>query len=159
MLLAKKDKAGIDLNNEENDFLLAYVPDSEELEELNATFIMMARLQSVNSDTKAGPSYNSDFANEVNDSQTSFINDMFAKGDHEQCYPEQTEAIKPTYDYDQIDSNIIFDDPYINVQLEAEKTNKINKVVKEQGNDVMNCDAHSCVEIDNECSREEIERI
>ncbi|GKB67891.1 hypothetical protein Tco_0929303, partial [Tanacetum coccineum] len=64
MLLAKKDEAGIDLNNEENDFLLADVPDSEELEELNTTCIMMARLQSVNNDTKAGPSYNSDFANE-----------------------------------------------------------------------------------------------
>ncbi|GJU33354.1 hypothetical protein Tco_1176943 [Tanacetum coccineum] len=118
----------------ENDFLLVDVPDSEELEELNETCIMMARLQSVNNDTNAGPFYDSDFAKVVNDSQTSFINDMFAKGDHEQFYLEQAEYIKATYDDDQIDSKIIFDDPDVkNVQLEAEKTNKINKVVKEQG--------------------------
>ncbi|GKA99767.1 hypothetical protein Tco_0827761 [Tanacetum coccineum] len=64
MLLAKKDLAEIDLSNEENDFLLADVPNSKELEELNTTYIMMARLQSVNNDSEAGSSYDSDFANE-----------------------------------------------------------------------------------------------
>ncbi|GJR29623.1 hypothetical protein Tco_1105855 [Tanacetum coccineum] len=59
------------------------------------------------------------------------------KGDHEQFYPEQAEYIKATYDDDQIDSKIIFDDPDVkNVQLEAEKTNKIIKVVKEE-NDLL----------------------
>ncbi|GKB69526.1 hypothetical protein Tco_0930938 [Tanacetum coccineum] len=71
---------------------------------------MMAWLQCINNDSDVKPSYDLDFTNEVNDSQTSFINDMFPKGDHEECYPEQTEAIKPTYDDDQIDSNIVFDD-------------------------------------------------
>ncbi|GJR86230.1 retrovirus-related pol polyprotein from transposon TNT 1-94 [Tanacetum coccineum] len=158
MLLAKKYEAQIDLNDEEYDFLLADVPDEEVLEEFNATCIIMARLQSVNSDSDAGPSYDSDFANEVHDSQTSFINDMFAKSNHEQSYHGQTKSIKPTYDDDQIDSNIIFDDPDVedssendeqdnnvhdqkndefellikNVQLEAEKTYKINKAFKEE---------------------------
>ncbi|GJW60416.1 hypothetical protein Tco_0109751 [Tanacetum coccineum] len=64
MMLAKKDEAGIDLNTKENDFLLADVPNSEELEELNATCIIMARIQSINNDFHVGPSNDSDFANE-----------------------------------------------------------------------------------------------
>ncbi|GJX23321.1 hypothetical protein Tco_0227766 [Tanacetum coccineum] len=157
MLLAKKDEAGINLTYEQNNLLLADVPDYEELEELNATYIMIARFQSINNDSDAGPSYDSQFANEVNDSQISLINDMFAKHDHEECYMKQTEAIKPTYD-DQIDSNIIFDSPDVegnsendtqdknahdqtkaefklfarNVHLEAEKKNKKCKVFKEE---------------------------
>ncbi|GJS45886.1 hypothetical protein Tco_0596007 [Tanacetum coccineum] len=161
MLLAKKDEAEIDFNNKENDFLLAGMPNEEELEELNASCIMKVRIQTVNNDSDVGPSYDSNFANEVHGSQTRFIDDIFEKGDHEQCYREQTESIKPTYD-DQIDSNIIFDDPdlegnsendeqdnnvhdekYVefeslirNVQLEDEKTNKVNKAVKEE-NDLL----------------------
>ncbi|GJX39961.1 hypothetical protein Tco_0254951 [Tanacetum coccineum] len=171
MLLAKKDEAGVELIDEKNDFLLADVPDSEELEELNATYIMMDRLQFVNNDSKAGPLYDSYFANEVNDSQTSLINEMFARHDHEQCYPKQMEAIKPTYDDDddQIDSKIIFDDQDMvdnsetdiqdnnahdqtttefellvrNVHLEAEKTNKMCKILKEE-NKLLKIELEKC---------------
>nr|GEW33277.1 hypothetical protein [Tanacetum cinerariifolium] len=162
MLLAKKDEVGIDSNNKENDFLLADNPNEEVLEELNATCIMMEQLQSVNNDSKARPSYNLDFVNEVNDSQTIFIDYMFTKSDHEQCYPKRTKNIKPTYHDDQSDSNIIFDDPNVegnsenneqdnnvhdqknvefellikNVQLEGEKTNKISKTIKKE-NDLL----------------------
>ncbi|GJS92617.1 hypothetical protein Tco_0799585 [Tanacetum coccineum] len=118
---AKKDETGVDLNKKENDFLLANIHDTEELEELNATCIMMATPQSVNKDFRAGLSYDSDFAHEVHDSQTSFISDMFAKCDHEQYYLEQTRAIKPTYDDDQIDGNIIFDDPDVEGNSENEE--------------------------------------
>nr|GEW91657.1 hypothetical protein [Tanacetum cinerariifolium] len=105
MLLAKKDEAVIDLNIKENDFLLDDVHDSEKLELLNAACIKMATLQSVNKDSNARPSYDSDIANEINDYEKSLINDMFANHDQEQCYTKQTESIKPTYDDDQIDSN------------------------------------------------------
>ncbi|GJV72870.1 gag-pol polyprotein [Tanacetum coccineum] len=77
MLLAKKDEAGIYLIDAQNDFLLANVPNSKELEELNAICIMMANLQSINNDSDIGPSYDCDFANKVNDSQNeSPSNDM-----------------------------------------------------------------------------------
>ncbi|GJV72869.1 hypothetical protein Tco_1492864 [Tanacetum coccineum] len=130
MLLAKKDEAGIYLIDAQNDFLLANVPNSKELEELNAICIMMAHLQSINNDSDIGPSYDCDFANENND--------------------------------DQIDSNIIFDDPNVegnsehdtqdnnvhdqirakfelliqNVQLEAEKTHKICNAFQDE-NDLL----------------------
>ncbi|GJU48188.1 hypothetical protein Tco_1217743 [Tanacetum coccineum] len=55
MLLSKKDKAGINLDEEENDFLLADAPEEEELEELNATCIMMARIQSAVNDSDPYP--------------------------------------------------------------------------------------------------------
>ncbi|GJY59057.1 hypothetical protein Tco_0458949 [Tanacetum coccineum] len=110
MLFSKKDEVGIDLNDLENDFLLDDIPDEEGLEELNASCIMMERIQMVNNDSDVGPSYDSDFENKVHDSRTSFINHIFAKSNQEHCYLEKTKSIKPTYDDDQIDSNIIFDD-------------------------------------------------
>ncbi|GJX61518.1 hypothetical protein Tco_0294418 [Tanacetum coccineum] len=58
------DEAGITLTKEENDFLLADVNGEEELKELNASCIMMARIQTVNNDYDAEPSYDFDFANE-----------------------------------------------------------------------------------------------
>nr|GEW86276.1 hypothetical protein [Tanacetum cinerariifolium] len=157
MLLGKKDKAGVDLTNEQNNFFLVDILDYKELEELNATYIMIARFQSVNNDSDVGPSYDSHFVNEVNDSQMSLINDMFAKHDHEQYYLKQTETIKPAYD-DQINSNIIIDNPDVegnnendtqdnnahdqtkvefkllawNVHVEAEKRNKKCKIFKEE---------------------------
>ncbi|GJR25515.1 retrovirus-related pol polyprotein from transposon TNT 1-94, partial [Tanacetum coccineum] len=43
-LLAKQDESGIHLDDKQNDFLLAYIPKDEELQELNASCIMMARI-------------------------------------------------------------------------------------------------------------------
>ncbi|GKD61852.1 hypothetical protein Tco_1299361 [Tanacetum coccineum] len=51
---------------------------------------------------------------------------MFTKRDHEQCYHEQTDSIKPTYDDDQIDSNIIRDDPHVEVNSENDKDNNVH---------------------------------
>ncbi|GKE44959.1 hypothetical protein Tco_1472243 [Tanacetum coccineum] len=55
-------------------------------QELNASCIMMAPIETVANDSDVEPSYDSDFVDE--------------------------ETIKPRYGDDQIDSNIIFDDPY-----------------------------------------------
>nr|GEU43981.1 hypothetical protein [Tanacetum cinerariifolium] len=65
---------------------------------------------------------------EVHNSQTGFINDMFAKSDH-----GQTESIKPTYDDDEIDSNIIFDDPY--VEDNSENDEQDNNVHDQNNNE------------------------
>ncbi|GJY88237.1 hypothetical protein Tco_0502865 [Tanacetum coccineum] len=64
------------------------------------------------------PSYDSDFANEVHNSTSSFINDIFSKNDHKQRYQAQPGSIKPTYDDDKMDSAIIFDD--LNVETDSE---------------------------------------
>ncbi|GKD30799.1 hypothetical protein Tco_1241577 [Tanacetum coccineum] len=47
MLLAMKDKAGGNLNEEENDFMLDNHYGDDSLEELNAAVIMMARIQPI----------------------------------------------------------------------------------------------------------------
>ncbi|GKC03096.1 hypothetical protein Tco_0994706 [Tanacetum coccineum] len=88
MLLAKKDKAGIILINENNDFLLANASEIEEFEYLSAT---------------------------VNNPCTSFMNPLYAQSGHEQTYHGQPEIIKPTIRNDRINRNIIFDDPNVEV--------------------------------------------
>ncbi|GJZ14517.1 integrase, catalytic region, zinc finger, CCHC-type containing protein, partial [Tanacetum coccineum] len=115
MLLTKKDEAKINLDDEENIFLLMNASGDEQLEEINASVIMMACIQPADNDFDVEPTYNFDFVSEVNDSQIKLINGLFLKSDHEQRNHAQSETIKPTYVDDQIDNNIIFDDPYLEV--------------------------------------------
>ncbi|GKA54790.1 hypothetical protein Tco_0753739 [Tanacetum coccineum] len=51
MLLAAKDEAGVHLDEEENDFMLMSANGDDQLEELNASVIMMARLQPADNDS------------------------------------------------------------------------------------------------------------
>ncbi|GJW30051.1 hypothetical protein Tco_0046926 [Tanacetum coccineum] len=67
----------------------------------------MARIQPVDNTSDAGPSYDSAFISEV---QSSSIKD-----NQEQMYPTHTKIINSTIGDDQIDSNIIFDEPNGNV--------------------------------------------
>nr|GEX75986.1 hypothetical protein [Tanacetum cinerariifolium] len=76
---AMKDKAGSNLRNEENDFMLDTSYEEETMEELTATAI-----SEVNASSKV----------------------------HEQVSHVKRKTIIQTLDDDQIDSNIIFDDPY-----------------------------------------------
>ncbi|GKC32190.1 ribonuclease H-like domain-containing protein, partial [Tanacetum coccineum] len=84
---------------------------NEDQEELNATCIMMARIQEVNTNSKADPSYDTDGIFEVPAYDTCCINEMFYVSNHERRHLEQIESINNTYVDDQIDSNIIFDNP------------------------------------------------
>nr|GEX48519.1 hypothetical protein [Tanacetum cinerariifolium] len=79
----------------------------DELEELNASCIMMARIQTVNNDYDAEPSYDSDFANEENSENVK--QDTSA---HDHKYAESESLMR-------------------NVQLEAEKTKEEIKTVKD----------------------------
>ncbi|GKA56406.1 ribonuclease H-like domain-containing protein [Tanacetum coccineum] len=85
MLLAMKDEAGSNLKDEENDFMLDNSYADETLEELIAIA-----------------------ASEVNASHK-----MIPKGVHEHKNHEKHKIVIHTSDDDQIDSNIIFDDPYV----------------------------------------------
>nr|GEV34072.1 hypothetical protein [Tanacetum cinerariifolium] len=108
ILSVKKDEAGITLAKEENDFLLADVNGEDELEELNASCIMMKRIQTVNNDYDAEPSYDSDFANEEN--SENIKQDTSA---HDHKYVESESLMR-------------------NVQLEADKTKEEIKIVKDE---------------------------
>nr|GEU80197.1 retrovirus-related Pol polyprotein from transposon TNT 1-94 [Tanacetum cinerariifolium] len=115
MLLAKKDEARVILSNEQNDFLLANVVQMEELEELSANICMMARIQPANNESDEGPSYDSAFISDVQTPSTSYMNPLFSNSNHEQTYHEQPKIIKAKIIDDQINSDIIFDDPNVEV--------------------------------------------
>ncbi|GJS19936.1 putative ribonuclease H-like domain-containing protein [Tanacetum coccineum] len=103
MLLAMKDEAGSNLNNEENDFMLDTSDGEETMEELTAAVMLMARVQPADGNAETMPSYDAKAVNEVNASSKS----------HEQIRHEKRKIIIQTSDNDQIDSNFIFDDPYV----------------------------------------------
>ncbi|GKE05401.1 retrovirus-related pol polyprotein from transposon TNT 1-94 [Tanacetum coccineum] len=115
MLLAKKDEAGVILSNNQNDFLLADVVQMEELEELSVNICMMAKIQPANIDSNEEPSYYSTFISEVQTPFTSYMNPLFTNSNHEQTYLEQPKIINYTIGDDQINSDIIFDDPNVEV--------------------------------------------
>ncbi|GJS50836.1 hypothetical protein Tco_0624198 [Tanacetum coccineum] len=66
MLLAMKDKAGSNLDNEENDFMLDTSYGEETMEELTATIMLMARIQPADDNAETVPSYDVKAVSEVN---------------------------------------------------------------------------------------------
>ncbi|GKA35660.1 hypothetical protein Tco_0722151 [Tanacetum coccineum] len=107
MLLAKQAEDGVIFTDIQNDFLFADASRMEEIKELNANICLMAMIQLANTTFDAGPSYDSAFVSEV---QSSSIKD-----NQEQMYPTHTKIINNIIGDDQIDSNIIFDEPNGNV--------------------------------------------
>ncbi|GKB12433.1 putative ribonuclease H-like domain-containing protein, partial [Tanacetum coccineum] len=103
MLLAMKDEAESNLNTEENDFMLDNSFGDETLEELTAAVIMMARIQPADDNALTEPTYDAKAISEVNVSHKA----------HEQVNHVKRKTIIHASDDDQIDSNIIFDDPYV----------------------------------------------
>ncbi|GJR01341.1 retrovirus-related pol polyprotein from transposon TNT 1-94 [Tanacetum coccineum] len=147
MLLAMKDEAGCNLKDEENDFMLDNSYGDETLEELIAIVIMMAQIQPADENADSEPSYDAKAVSEVNASNKV----------HEQVNHAKRKSIIHTSNNDQIDSNIIFDDPYVennagiskhdsnahdeyhdiqmlayNVQREAENQKRLNNELKKQ---------------------------
>ncbi|GJT30289.1 integrase, catalytic region, zinc finger, CCHC-type containing protein [Tanacetum coccineum] len=94
-----------------NDFLFADASRMKEIKELSANICLMARIQPVNFDSNARPSYDSAFLSKVQTPSTNYVNPLFAKDKQEQKYPKQPKIINNTTRDDQIDSNIIFDEP------------------------------------------------
>ncbi|GJR32288.1 hypothetical protein Tco_1108520 [Tanacetum coccineum] len=156
ILLATKDEVGVHLDEEKNDFMLDNAYGNNTLEELNAIVIMMTRIQPTDDKFDEKPTYDAEFISEVNALQVDMINGLLSKSDHEQRHHEKQETIIHTYADDQIDSDIIYDDPHvennsgqvkhdtnahdqslydfesliINVQVEAEKERKMNIELK-----------------------------
>ncbi|GJX65676.1 retrovirus-related pol polyprotein from transposon TNT 1-94 [Tanacetum coccineum] len=113
MLLEMKHEAGGTLNEEENDFMLNNAYGNETLEELTAAVIMIARIQPADDNAETTPKYDAEAVSEVNASHINLISSMISKEVHEHMNYEKLKIVINTSDGDQIDCNIIFDDPYV----------------------------------------------
>ncbi|GJU20154.1 hypothetical protein Tco_1153496 [Tanacetum coccineum] len=145
--LSYKDEAGSNLYAEENDFMLHNSFGDETLEELTAAVIMMARIQPADGNAVTELTYDAKAISEVNASHKA----------HKQVNHVKRKTIIHASDDGQIDSNIIFDDPYVennggtsvhdstdhdeyhniqilayNVQREAENKKRLNNELKKQ---------------------------
>ncbi|GKA99089.1 integrase, catalytic region, zinc finger, CCHC-type containing protein [Tanacetum coccineum] len=127
MLLAKKDEAEIHLDDEENDFMLMSASGDEQLEELNASVIMMARIQPANNDSDVEPTYTSDFVNEL-DAYESLIKNVQIEAEN-QCMVNKEMKRKNAL----ITKNL---EPYKERKietLEKEKGDLQNRILEEKG--------------------------
>ncbi|GKC91286.1 hypothetical protein Tco_1151935 [Tanacetum coccineum] len=86
-----------------------------DVKELSVNICMMARIQPANIESDEGLSYDSTFISEVQTPSTSYMNLLFLDSNHEQTYHEQPKIINVTIGDDQINSDIIFDDPNVEV--------------------------------------------
>ncbi|GJR73332.1 hypothetical protein Tco_0085697 [Tanacetum coccineum] len=98
-----KDEAGSILKDEENNFLLDNSHGEETMEELTVAVMLMAQIQPADGNAETMPSYDAKAVIEVNASSKV----------HEQVSHVKCKTIIKTSDDDQIDSNIISDDPYV----------------------------------------------
>ncbi|GKE25742.1 hypothetical protein Tco_1441126 [Tanacetum coccineum] len=98
---------------QKNDSMLENAYGDDTLEELTAAVIKIARIQPTDEKGDAEPKYEADAISEVNALQIILISGMLSKGVHEHMNHEKLKTIINTCDDDQIDSNIIFDDPYV----------------------------------------------
>nr|GEV98877.1 hypothetical protein [Tanacetum cinerariifolium] len=82
------------------------------------------------SDHDAEPTYDTEIIIEVNASQIDVINGLLLKSDHGQHHHEKLKTLIHTSADDQIDSDIIFDDPYMEKNNENQR--KMNIELKKQ---------------------------
>ncbi|GKD20456.1 hypothetical protein Tco_1222159 [Tanacetum coccineum] len=111
----RKDEAGVTFTDEQNDFFIVDATRMEEIKELSSNICLMARIQPTNIDSDAGPSYDYALLSEVQKPSTNYVNLLFAKDNQEQKYSKQPKYINDTIGDDKIDSNIIFDEPNVDV--------------------------------------------
>nr|GEW70904.1 hypothetical protein [Tanacetum cinerariifolium] len=131
MPLVTKDEARVHLNEEDNDFMLDNAYEYNTLEELNAAVIMIKRIQTIDNMSDAKPNYDTKFISEVTALQIDMINGLLSQSDHEQCHFEKLKTIIHISTDDQIDSDIIFDDPCMD-NNKAEKQRKMNIELEKQ---------------------------
>ncbi|GJW40064.1 retrovirus-related pol polyprotein from transposon TNT 1-94 [Tanacetum coccineum] len=145
MLLAKHDKAGVILTDEQNDLLFVDASRMEEIKELSANICLMARIQPANFDYDEGPSYDSAFLSEVQTPSTSYVNPLFAKDRQEQKYLKQPKIINNTIgepngdvnsgivEYDNnVQESYTLEQLARNAYKEAEKQQKFAQKVQQQ---------------------------
>nr|GEX73790.1 hypothetical protein [Tanacetum cinerariifolium] len=162
LLMAQKEKAGIQLQAEEYDIMVA-VAELDEIEEVNANCILMANLQQAStSDTQtdSAPVYDTDGSAEVHESYDD--NEIFNMFTQEEQYTELLEPIPESHQVPQNDNDVISGDTnveqggetveqhpanfeetralyeslYQNLATEVEKVNSVNLKLKETSADL-----------------------
>ncbi|GKB69826.1 retrovirus-related pol polyprotein from transposon TNT 1-94 [Tanacetum coccineum] len=159
LLIAQKEEAMIQLQDEEFDFMAA-VGDLEEIEEVNANCILMANLQQASTSgtqTNKAPVYDSDGSDEVHEYDNFYNNEIFNMFTQEEQYTELLDPILEPHQVQQNDSNVIsivssveqgggtveqhavtveetsayLESLYNNLAIEVDKVNSVNRKMKE----------------------------
>nr|GEY45906.1 retrovirus-related Pol polyprotein from transposon TNT 1-94 [Tanacetum cinerariifolium] len=158
LLIAQKEEAGIQLQAEEFD-LMAATADLNEIEKVNANYILMTNLQQASTSgtqTDKAPVYDSDGSAEVHNYKDCYENDIFNMFTQEEPYTELLEPIHESHQVPQNDNNVIskvtsveqggetveqhpanveethglYDSLYHNLAIEVEKFNTARLVAK-----------------------------
>ncbi|GKB75366.1 hypothetical protein Tco_0942261, partial [Tanacetum coccineum] len=87
--------------------------EDDSLEEMNAVVIMMAHIQPIDDKADAEPKYDANTLGKVNSSHIHLKSRMHSESAHEHTNHAKLKIVINTSDDDQIDSSIIFDDPYV----------------------------------------------
>nr|GEU38782.1 hypothetical protein [Tanacetum cinerariifolium] len=159
LLIAQKEEAGIQLQAEEFD-LMATEGYLDEIEEVNANYILMANLQQTSTtgtQTDKAPVYDSDGSAEVHNYENCYHNEIFYMFTQEEQYTELLKLIPEPHQVPQNDNNVtyegssmeqsrgtveqhpanveetrvLYDSLYNNLAIEVEKVNTINCKLRE----------------------------
>nr|GEU61248.1 hypothetical protein [Tanacetum cinerariifolium] len=159
LLIAQKEEARIQLQAEEFD-LMAAAADLDEIEEVNANYILMANLQQASTSgtqTDKALVYESDGSAEVHNYENCYDNEIFNMFTQEEEYTKLLEPIPKPHQVPQNDNNVIFegssveqsgkiveqhpanvektsvlyDSLYNNLEIEVGKVNTVNQKLKE----------------------------
>nr|GEV22850.1 hypothetical protein [Tanacetum cinerariifolium] len=145
--------------------LMAATSDLDEIEEVNANYILMANLQQTSTSgtqTDKAPVYDSDGSVEAHNYENCYDNEIFNMFTQEEHYTELLEPILEPHQVQQNDSNVIsdafsmeqdggtidqhlvnveetrayFESLYNNLEIEVEKVNSVNCKMKETNTDL-----------------------
>nr|GEU49435.1 retrovirus-related Pol polyprotein from transposon TNT 1-94 [Tanacetum cinerariifolium] len=159
LLIAQKEEAGIQLQAEEFDLMVAAV-DLDEIEEVNANCILMVNLQQASTSgtqTDKASIYDSDGSAEVHNYKNCYDNEIFNMFTQDEQYTELLKPIPEPHQVPQNDNNVIFevssveqsggtveqhpvnvhetralyDSLYNNLAIEVEKVNTVNRELRE----------------------------
>nr|GEX41179.1 hypothetical protein [Tanacetum cinerariifolium] len=134
LLIAQKEEAGIQLQDQEYD-LMAAAADLDEIKEVNANCILMANLQQASTSgtqSDKAPIYDSDGSAEVYDYENYDDNEIFNMFTQEEQYTELLEPIPEPHQVPQNNNAIISE----NLAIEVEKVNSVNRKLKETNTDL-----------------------
>nr|GEU81340.1 retrovirus-related Pol polyprotein from transposon TNT 1-94 [Tanacetum cinerariifolium] len=132
LLIAQKEKAGIQLQAEEFD-LMAAAADLDEIEEVNANYILMANLQQASTSgtqTDKAPVYDSDGSAEVHDYENCYDNEIF------NMFTQKEQEIVEQHPANFEETRALYDSLYHNLAIEVEKVNSFNRKLKETNADL-----------------------
>nr|GEU31673.1 hypothetical protein [Tanacetum cinerariifolium] len=166
LLIAQKEKAGIQVQTEEYD-LMAATADLDEIEEVNANCILMANLQQASTSgtqSDSAPVYDSDGSPEVHENydENCDDNEIFNMFTQEEQYTELLEPIPESHQVPHNDNDVIsedtsveqggetieqhsanfeetralYDSLYQNLATEVEKVNSVDRKLKETNADL-----------------------